>query len=158
VPVAVTAAERMPPSVAAAGVAAHLEPGLRVLVADDNPVNALLLRHLLERMGCEVQVVTDGMQAVAAWRRGQFDAILLDRYMPGMDGLEATVVIRAAGELGRQATIIGLSAGLPDVEQRACLAAGMDDYLEKPIGPAALAEALSKLRRPQAPLEIRIEP
>jgi signal transduction histidine kinase/ActR/RegA family two-component response regulator len=158
VPLAVTAAERVPPSAAAAGVAAHLEPGLRVLVAEDNPVNALLVRHLLERMGCEAQVVADGMQAVAAWRRGEFDAILMDRHMPGMNGLEATAVIRADGERGRNAKVIALSAGMADVERQECLLAGMDDFVEKPVRPAALAEALARVRRRQAPRRVRTAP
>jgi signal transduction histidine kinase len=131
-------------------LAASLEPGLRVLVADDNAVSALFVRHLLERLGCIAHIVTDGMQAVAAWRDGDFDVVLMDRDMPAMTGVEATAVIRADGERGRRATIFALSAGLAERERAECLGAGMDDYIEKPIKPAALAAALRSVRRSAA--------
>jgi signal transduction histidine kinase/ActR/RegA family two-component response regulator len=139
-------------------LAASLEPGLRVLVAEDNAVSALLVRHLLERMGCSTHIVTDGMQAVAAWRNGDFDVVLMDRDMPGMTGAEATAVIRADGERGRLATIFALSAGSAALERAACLRAGMDDYIEKPIKPAALAAALRSVRRGDAAAGVRPAP
>jgi two-component system, sensor histidine kinase len=139
-------------------LAASLEPGLRVLVAEDNAVSALLVRHLLERMGCSTHIVTDGMQAVAAWRDGNFDVVLMDRHMPGMSGTDATAVIRADGERGRQVFIVALSAGSAEREQADCLRAGMDGYIEKPIKPAALAAALRSVRRGTAAAGVRPAP
>ncbi len=160
-PLPVCAAARMAAptlSDALGDLAASLEPGLRVLVAEDNAVSALLVRHLLERMGCITRIVTDGMQAVAAWRDGDFDVVLMDQHMPGMSGAEATAVIRADGERGREATIFALSAGTADLEKAACLQAGMDDYIEKPVRPAALATALRSVRRGAAAGSLRPAP
>jgi two-component system sensor kinase len=107
---------------------------LRLLVADDSPVNQEVARGLLELYGHTVETVGDGREAVAAWQRGAFDAILMDLEMPEMDGLEATATIRRAeGETGRHIPIIALTAHvLKGVHQR-CLAAGMDHCVTKPL-------------------------
>jgi two-component system sensor kinase len=107
---------------------------LRLLVADDSPVNQEVARGLLELYGHQVETVGDGREAVAAWKRGEFDAILMDLEMPEMDGLEATATIRREeAAAGRHIPIIALTAHvLKGVHQR-CLDAGMDHCVTKPL-------------------------
>ncbi|MEM7674691.1 MAG: response regulator, partial [Myxococcota bacterium] len=96
-----------------------------------------------ERLGCDVEVVDAGGQAVSAVSDRSFDIILMDCQMPGVDGFEATRMIRALPKAASQTPIIALTAsGFHDDEQR-CLRAGMDDYLAKPIGSRVLANKLS---------------
>ncbi len=112
----------------------------RVLLAEDNPVNALLTRELLRRRGHYVRDVTTGEAAVQAMNEERFDLVLTDIHMPGMDGIEATRVIRA-DELtyGRPRTpIIALTADALETGKRACKDAGMDGFLTKPVDPALL--------------------
>ncbi len=121
-----------------AGAVAH---GVRVLLAEDNPINALLARTLLEREGCKVDRVADGEQAVAAASSGGYDLILMDLRMPGLTGVEAAKALRAKGVA---APIAALTADAFDEDKRACLAAGMDDFLVKPLTQEALRDALQK--------------
>ena len=118
---------------------------LNVLVAEDNPVNALLARALLTRAGCSVEIVGDGEQAVAAAARGGFDAILLDLRMPLLDGLGAARRIRALRTPAGRAPIIALTADASEEDRQAALAAGMDDFVTKPIDPARLESVLMRL-------------
>jgi signal transduction histidine kinase/FixJ family two-component response regulator len=116
---------------------------LRILVAEDNRVNQEVARGLLERLGHQVDVVDDGRAAVEAVRRGGYDVVLMDVHMPELDGLDAAREIRRLPSAAAGTPIIALSASaLPD-ETRACLAAGMDGYLAKPVDPVALAQALA---------------
>lgn len=121
-----------------AGAVAH---GVRVLLAEDNPINALLARTLLEREGCKVDRVADGEQAVAAAVGGAYDLILMDLRMPGLTGVEAARALRAKGVA---APIVALTADAFDEDRRACLAAGMDDFLVKPLTQEALRDALKR--------------
>lgn len=121
-----------------AGAVAH---GVRVLLAEDNPINALLARTLLEREGCKVDRVADGEQAVAAAVAGAYDLILMDLRMPGLSGVEAARALRAKGVA---APIVALTADAFDEDRRACLAAGMDDFLVKPLTQEALRDALKR--------------
>ncbi len=121
------------------GVAA----GMRVLLAEDNPVNALLARALLVRAGCTVDQAGGGEEAVAAALARPYALILMDMRMPGMGGLAAARAIRAAG---RVTPIIALTANAFDDDRRACRDAGMDGFLAKPLDPAALEAALARLR------------
>jgi len=114
--------------------------GFKVLLAEDNPVNALLTRELLRRRGHRVREVTTGGGAVKAMEEERFDLVLTDIHMPGMDGIEATKAIRA-GEIvsGRPRTpIIALTADALETGKRACKDAGMDGFLTKPVDPALL--------------------
>ncbi len=114
-----------------------------VLVVDDNPINLLVARGLVERAGFEVQVARDGREAVAAVAHGDFAMVLMDCQMPVMDGLEATRQIRAAHH---DTPIVAVTAsGLPE-ELDACRAAGMDDCLVKPISYEMLQRVLSHAR------------
>ena len=120
--------------------------GLRVLLAEDNAVNALLARALLQREGCEVERVATGTEAVAAARGGNFDLVLMDLRMPGLDGLQATVALRAAGV---RTPVVALTANAFDDDRRACREAGLDDFLTKPLDPAALRAVLARWAHPR---------
>ena len=121
--------------------------GARVLLAEDNPVNAMLAKALLGREGCSVERVATGEEALAALAAAPFDVILMDMRMPVMDGLEATRRLRAAGN---RTPVVALTANAFDDDRRACIEAGMDDFLTKPIEPAALRAALTRwTSRPQ---------
>ena len=117
----------------------------RVLAADDNAVNKRLITRLLEKAGYVADAVDNGREAVEAVTRADYDAVLMDCQMPVMDGFEATSVIRAA-ESGRsrRVPIIALTASAMASDRERCLAAGMDDYLTKPIKPSELAEILAR--------------
>lgn len=120
---------------------------LRLLVAEDNPVNTRLMSALLLRQGHAVQMVSNGRDAVQAFQPGRFDAILMDVSMPEMDGFEATAAIRRIErELGQRRTpIVALTAHAMKGDMERCIEAGMDDYLSKPIRSADLFEKLSRL-------------
>ena len=115
--------------------------GTRVLLAEDNPVGALLARTLLRREGCVVETAATGDEAVAACKRARYDLIFMDMRMPGMDGPAATRAIRAMGD---QTPIIALTANAFAEDRKTCLDAGMDDHLIKPLEPDALRSALAR--------------
>ena len=117
--------------------------GVRVLLAEDNPVNALLAKALLTRAGCTVDRAGTGEEAVAAALAQPYDLILMDMRMPGMSGLDAARAIRAAG---RATPVVALTANAFDDDRRACREAGMDGFLTKPLDPAALEATLARLR------------
>jgi signal transduction histidine kinase/CheY-like chemotaxis protein len=112
--------------------------GQRVLLAEDNPINALLARTLLERAGCSVTLAQDGEEAVAAAATGSYDLILLDIRMPRLDGLEAAARIRAGVGPSAHTPIVALTADAGDEERTLAFQAGMDDFLTKPIDAARL--------------------
>jgi two-component system sensor histidine kinase/response regulator len=119
--------------------------GLRVLLVEDNKVNQLVATGLMQRAGHVVEIAENGQQAVAAVAAHVPDLILMDMQMPGMDGLEATRVIRASRDsLRRTVPIIGLTANAMASDREACIAAGMNDYLTKPIDRAQLLEKLER--------------
>ncbi len=107
---------------------------LRILVAEDNIVNQRLAEACITRRGHEAVVVSNGREAVDTWTRESFDAIFMDVQMPEMDGLEATAQIRAS-ERGRpgRTPIIAMTAHAMSTDRDRCFAAGMDDYVTKPI-------------------------
>jgi CheY-like chemotaxis protein len=118
------------------------EEGLRILLAEDNPINMMLIRELLRRRGHIVTEVTTGNDAVQAMVNGSFDLLLTDIHMPGMDGIEAARAIRLAEQRsGRPRTpIVALTADALDGGKRTCQEAGMDGFLTKPVDPAELEE------------------
>jgi CheY-like chemotaxis protein len=108
-------------------------------------VNQKLALRLLLRMGLEADVVGDGLAAVAAVESGTYDVVLMDVQMPDMDGLEATRQIRSRWP-DRPIRIVGLTANAMAGDREACLAAGMNDYVSKPIRPEELEAAIAKAR------------
>lgn len=120
----------------------------RALVAEDNPVNQTLARVLLERRGWSVVSVTDGVQAVEALRHATFDLVLMDVQMPGLDGYEATAIIRREEQQGRMPSrhvpILGVTAHVNQADRDRCLAVGMDGYVVKPIEQHALYAAIER--------------
>jgi PAS domain S-box-containing protein len=107
---------------------------LRILVAEDHPVNQQLILRLLERRGHKVTIAADGRQAVDAYGRDAFDLIVMDVQMPVMDGFEATAAIRAIEQTtGVHVPIVAVTAHAMDGDRERCLQAGMDDYMSKPI-------------------------
>jgi CheY-like chemotaxis protein len=120
--------------------------GLRVLVAEDNPINQKLARALLENLGCEVDLVSNGEEAVERLRKNQYDLCLMDIWMPIIDGLTATEIIRR--EISKKIPIIALTAAAMKEDKERCLAAGMNDYLSKPVDPRKLKEKILKWARP----------
>jgi two-component system sensor histidine kinase/response regulator len=116
--------------------------GGRVLVVEDNPTNQKVILLRLEKLGCDVELANNGLEAVQAAGKAWFDVILMDCQMPVMDGLEATARIREKG--GRRVPIIALTANAMDGERERCLAAGMDDYLSKPVRTEDLIKKLQQ--------------
>jgi signal transduction histidine kinase/ActR/RegA family two-component response regulator len=118
--------------------------GQHILVAEDNLVNQKVVSKLLERLGCIVEVASDGRKAVDAVRSRSFDAVLMDCQMPGVDGFEATRQIRHLSDRRRsEIPIIAMTANALEGDKEKCLAAGMNGYLSKPVNVARLVETLS---------------
>lgn len=122
-------------------IIAAAAPGARVLLVEDNPINALLAKTLLTREGCDVQHVTSGEEALKAADVEAFDLILMDMRMPTLSGEETARRLR---EAGIATAIVALTANAFEDDRQACLAAGMDDFLVKPLSPDALRGALTR--------------
>ncbi|MCA9790714.1 MAG: response regulator, partial [Candidatus Eremiobacteraeota bacterium] len=116
--------------------------GLKVLLAEDNPINQALAVILLEQMGMTVTVVNNGREAVEAVAGGAYDVVLIDVQMPELDGFQATRLIRELGEPLAKTPIVALTAHAIKGDRERCLEAGMDDYVTKPIDPDQLRLAL----------------
>lgn len=125
-------------------------PTLRILLAEDNPLNQKLAIRLLERKGHRITVANDGREAIEFWEREPFDMILMDVQMPVLDGLAATAAIRER-ELARgmHIPILAMTAYAMKGDRDRCLEAGMDDYVSKPIRSDELYAAISRLARPR---------
>jgi PAS domain S-box-containing protein len=113
-----------------------------VLVAEDSPVNQIVAARTLERCGCEFDVANDGAQALEMLAARHYDAVLMDCQMPVMDGYEATAELRRREGDGRHIPVIAMTARAMDGDREQCLAAGMDDYISKPIRREQLIETL----------------
>ena len=121
---------------------------MTALVAEDNPVNQLVARRLLQKEGYAVTVVANGREAVAACEQQLFDVVLMDVQMPEMDGFEATGEIRKLDRTrGTRQVIIATTAHALKGDDETCLAAGMDDYISKPIDARHLKEMLAQIAR-----------
>ncbi|HEY1631103.1 MAG TPA: ATP-binding protein [Rhizomicrobium sp.] len=121
--------------------------GLKILLVEDNPINAMLTRELLRRRGHQISEVTSGEAAIQVMAQERFDLMLTDIHMPGLDGVEATKRIRLAElRAGKRRTpIVALTADVLETGKRACQEAGMDGFLSKPIDPAELDSMLAKI-------------
>ena len=126
--------------------------GLRVLLAEDQQMNQKLALRLLDNIGIKADLARDGVEVLAALEQTAFDVILMDVQMPDLDGLEATRRIRAL-PLERQPWIIAMTANAMEGDREACLAAGMNDYLSKPIRPPELVHALESAPLRDAPAD-----
>ncbi len=118
--------------------------GPRVLLVEDNAVNQQVGTRLLELLGCRVDVAADGREALNLHRASSYEIVLMDCHMPEIDGFEATAAIRESEKGSERVPIIALSASVLPDDQRACLRAGMDDFIGKPIDQRALAAVLEK--------------
>ncbi|MEC9341264.1 MAG: EAL domain-containing protein, partial [Pseudomonadota bacterium] len=126
----------------------------RVLVVEDNHANQLVARGMLEKLGCEVDIANDGAEAVTLVERHSYGMVFMDCNMPGMDGLEATRRIRAAGH--SQLPIIAMTANTLEEDFERCRVAGMNDFLIKPVRATAVKETL--MRRGTSAAELGSEP
>ncbi|MBR0871673.1 response regulator [Bradyrhizobium tropiciagri] len=140
------------PAPAAASAVAAPDKGLSILVAEDNEINALLMRSLLSRLGHNAVVTTDGEQAMESWLSARsagtpYDLVLMDIQMPRLNGIETTKRIRGheAGQPGRRTPILALTANTLVEDRYACFEAGMDGFLIKPLDREKLEEALTGL-------------
>ncbi|HTV90068.1 MAG TPA: response regulator [Stellaceae bacterium] len=137
---------RPDPSASVDAAAARRGAGLRVLLADDNKVNQHIIGRMLERLGCRVETVDNGADAVAAVRRGAYDVVFMDLQMPGLDGIGATAAIRALpNPERRQVWIVALTADAYAEDGHRCRAAGMNDFVAKPVRRADLDACLARL-------------
>jgi CheY-like chemotaxis protein len=118
---------------------------LRVLLAEDNEVNQRLALLLLAKLGYAADVAGNGLEALAALRRERYDVVLMDVEMPTMDGLEASRRIHGEWPPGERPRIVAMTANAMQGDREECLAAGMDDYVTKPIRVDALVTALTQV-------------
>lgn len=130
---------------------ARIAQSLRILLAEDNPVNQRVAQSMLERLGQRADVVANGREAVQALQQIGYDVVLMDVLMPEMDGLEATREIRRLLPAGEQPFIVAMTANAMTGDRERCLRAGMDAFVAKPIRLRRLAEILSRLAQRPSP-------
>ena len=118
--------------------------GLKVLLAEDNAVNQMVFQRMLARLGCEVWVAPDGQEALNIARETEVDLVLMDCQMPVLDGYETTRALRGMGGRFSALPIIAITASAMEEDRQLCLAAGMNDFLSKPLILAALEEKLEQ--------------
>jgi CheY-like chemotaxis protein len=118
----------------------------RILVAEDHSINQRLIAALLKKLGCLSEVVSDGSEALQCLRSGTYDLLLLDCQMPVLDGYQTAAQIRRpdSGVLSPTIPIVALTANAMRGDREKCLAAGMDDYLSKPVCVEALVTVLNR--------------
>lgn len=117
---------------------------LKILLAEDNQINAILATTLMRRAGHKVDIAQNGEDAVAAASGGAYDIILMDMHMPVCDGLEASRRIRALGGAASRVPIVALTANAMSADRQKCMAAGMNDFISKPFEPSDLHDMLAK--------------
>ncbi len=129
---------------------------MTVLLVDDNRLNQLVAAGTLKKLGYNVEIVDTGAKAIDACTAARFDAVLMDIMMPDMNGYEATTRIRAVeADLGRRTPIIGLSARAMDGDREKAIAAGLDDYLTKPLREDELERTLLRWVIAPAVIDLR---
>jgi signal transduction histidine kinase/ActR/RegA family two-component response regulator len=122
-----------------------------VLLVEDHAVNQFITLHMLQQLGCRVETAVNGQAALDAVRHHDFDLVFMDCHMPVMDGLTATCAIRAMEAPGEHLPIVALTAQAITGDREQCLAAGMDDYLAKPVTAEELQAVLARWRKPLSP-------
>ena len=120
---------------------------LRILLAEDNVVNQKLALRILQQMGYRADLASNGIEAIESVERQPYDVVLMDVQMPEMDGLEASRRITAKWPPTERPRIVAMTANAMQGDREMCLAAGMDDYITKPIRVDALVEALMQVPR-----------
>jgi signal transduction histidine kinase/ActR/RegA family two-component response regulator len=133
------AIEVTPPT---AGILA-LSTSLRILLAEDNLVNQRVAMTMLGKMGHRITLATNGLEALEQWRKSDFDLILMDVQMPEMTGLEATTQIRREEAIGAHVTIVAMTASAMSEDRDRCLAAGMDDFISKPVSYKGIEQVIT---------------
>lgn len=118
---------------------------LVILLVEDHPINQMIATSLLEEKGHTVVSAGDGEAAVTQFSQAAWDLVLMDVQMPVMDGLESTRMIRTMEQPGQHTPIVAMTASTSDAERQACLDAGMDDHLSKPISTTAIDQLLARL-------------
>ena len=116
----------------------------RVLLAEDNPVNQMVARRMLERLGLQVDIASNGVAALAVLETVPYDAVFMDCQMPEMDGYQTTRAIRQGEPAGQHLPIIAMTANAMSGDRERCLAAGMDDYVSKPLRLEELQAAVAR--------------
>jgi CheY-like chemotaxis protein len=132
------------PDTSGPGSAELAHTGVRVLVAEDNPVNQRVAVLMLERLGLDVDVASDGEEVLRRLRTQTYALIFMDCQMPELDGFEATARLRAGEGNGRRIPIVAMTASAMPGDRERCLAAGMDDYIKKPVRMDDLRAALER--------------
>ena len=126
----------------AAGIAAS-SLSLRILLAEDNLVNQRVAMTMLGKMGHGITLATNGLEALEQWRQSDFDLILMDVQMPEMTGLEATKQIRREEAIGTHVPIVAMTASAMSEDRDHCLAAGMDDFISKPVSSKVIEQIIT---------------
>ena len=141
---AIRAVERAPSVAPPPAAAAHGAEAVRVLLVEDDPLNRYLAERFLAQCGCDVVVAEHGREAVERVGRERFAMVFMDCLMPVLDGYQATREIRAAEPEGRHLPIVALTANAMSGDREKCLAAGMDDFVSKPVSREALQRAVTR--------------
>lgn len=149
------AADARDPGDAALDEAIPVASAPRILLVEDNPVNELLAMSLLGRLGCAAESAPTGEAALEALAARAFDLVFMDMRLPGLDGMETTHRLRAAEGAGRRTPVIALTANATADDRRACLAAGMDDFLVKPVSEEALGAVIARWTEREARSKLR---
>ena len=120
---------------------------LRILLAEDNLVNQKVAMGMLGKMGHRITLATNGLEALEQWRQSDFDLILMDVQMPEMNGLQATTQIRQEEAMGTHVPIVAMTASAMSEERDRCLAAGMDDFISKPVSFKVIEQMIATIQR-----------
>ena len=123
--------------------ATNQRPALRILLAEDNLVNQRVAMSMLGKMGHRITLATNGLEALEQWRHGDFDLIFMDVQMPEMTGLQATMQIRREEAVDARVPIVAMTASAMSEERDRCLAAGMDDFISKPVSYKVIEEMIT---------------
>jgi hypothetical protein len=116
---------------------------LRILLAEDNLVNQKVAMGMLGKMGHRITLATNGLEALEQWRQSDFDLILMDVQMPEMTGLQATMQIRREEAIGTHVPIVAMTASAMSEDRDRCLAAGMDDFVSKPVSSKVIEQMIT---------------